>query len=99
VKALAEYIEREKVQDIIVDIYKDGNDAAEETCIKIWERIREMHALNLPLKRGKWIPGDYRDVTAVCSNCGRLRLGNGAESAKKYAPFCEKCGAYMGEQT
>lgn len=48
-----------------------------------------------PVVRAHWKPGDIRNVTAVCSNCGRLRLGNGAEWATKLAYFCEKCGADM----
>lgn len=48
-----------------------------------------------PVVRGEWIPGDYRNVTAICSICGHYRLGNGAEWATRLAHFCEKCGADM----
>lgn len=48
-----------------------------------------------PVVKAHWKPGDIRNVSAVCSNCGHLRLGNGAEWATKLAYFCEKCGADM----
>ena len=48
-----------------------------------------------PVVRAHWKPRDIRNVSAVCSNCGHLRLGNGAEWATKLAYFCEKCGADM----
>lgn len=47
-------------------------------------------------KRGEWIDGDARRVTARCSVCGHLRLGNGAEWANKHVHFCEVCGSRMG---
>ena len=49
-------------------------------------------------KRGEWIDGDGRRVTARCSVCGHLRLGNGAEYANKSVHFCENCGSKMGGQ-
>lgn len=52
-----------------------------------------------PVKHGRWIDGDCRCVTAVCSNCNRLRLGNGAKSAMRLALYCEKCGARMDGET
>lgn len=47
-------------------------------------------------KRGEWVEGDARSVTARCSVCGHLRLGNGAEWANKHVHFCEVCGSRMG---
>lgn len=52
-------------------------------------------AQKLP-KRGRWVDGDARRVTARCSVCGHLRLGNGAEWANKHVHFCEVCGSRMG---
>ena len=49
-------------------------------------------------KRGEWIDGDARRVTARCSVCGHLRLGNGAEWANKHVHFCEVCGSRMGDE-
>lgn len=49
-------------------------------------------------KRGKWVDGDARRVTARCSVCGHLRLGNGAEWANKHVHFCEVCGSKMGDE-
>ena len=49
-------------------------------------------------KRGEWIEGDGRRVTARCSVCGHLRLGNGAEYANKHVHFCENCGSKIGGQ-
>lgn len=49
-------------------------------------------------KRGEWIDGDGRRVTARCSVCGHLRLGNGAEYANKHVHFCENCGSKIGGQ-
>ena len=57
------------------------------------KRIAELEA-QLP-KEGEWIDGDARKVTARCSVCGHLRLGNGAKFANMYVPFCEICGAKM----
>ena len=54
-------------------------------------------AQQLP-KRGEWIDGDARRVTARCSMCGHLRLGNGAEWANKHVHFCEVCGSRMGDE-
>ena len=61
-----------------------------------WEELEELKA-QLP-KRGEWIDGDARRVTARCSVCGHLRLGNGAEWANKHVHFCEVCGSRMGGQ-
>lgn len=49
-------------------------------------------------KRGEWIDNDARRVTARCSVCGHLRLGNGAEWANKHVHFCEACGSRMGDE-
>ena len=49
-------------------------------------------------KRGEWVDGDARRVTARCSVCGLLRLGNGAEWANKHVHFCEVCGSRMGDE-
>ena len=57
------------------------------------KRIADLEA-QLP-KEGEWIDGDARKVTARCSVCGHLRLGNGAKWANMYVPFCEICGAKM----
>ena len=63
--------------------YMDGKNEAEQA---------------LEPKRGEWIDGDGRRVTAICSVCGHLRLGNGAEYANKSVHFCENCGSKMGGQ-
>ena len=52
-----------------------------------------------PVKHGRWIDGDYRCVTAVCSKCKHLRLGNGAKFATRIALYCEHCGARMDGET
>lgn len=52
-----------------------------------------------PMKHGRWIDGDYRCVTAVCSKCKHLRLGNGAKFATRIALYCEHCGARMDGET
>lgn len=80
----------------------DRFDCEELQTAKHWDGHTEEDVTRLlslpdvrPAVRGEWIPGDYRNVTAVCSICGHYRLGNGAESATKLAHFCEKCGADM----
>ena len=55
----------------------------------------EKRIAELMPKEGEWIDGDARKVTARCSVCGHLRLGNGAKWANMYVPFCEICGARM----
>lgn len=75
-----------------------------ERCEAVRKQLREAHEsyekhiaeleAQIP-KRGEWIDGDARQVTARCSVCGHLRLGNGAEWANKYVRFCENCGARM----
>jgi hypothetical protein len=90
---VAEYIERKAAIDAC---FNGWNNNAHDCA----ENIRSIPAADVrPVARGKWISGDYRDVTAVCSNCGHLRLGNGAEWATKLAFFCEKCGADMREKS
>ena len=98
----AEYIEREKLmealtewQSTIIETYGEYDEYVQ--CIdSIMLGIDNAPAADVrPVVRAHWKPGDIRNVTAVCSNCGRLRLGNGAEWATKLAYFCEKCGADM----
>lgn len=100
---MSEYIERASAYQLAKKIC-DAIDSDEfqrlNFGMRILDWIDDIPAADVrPVVRGKWISGDARNVTAVCSNCGRLRLGNGAESATKYAPFCEKCGAYMREES
>ena len=85
---MAEYIEREALKAVFEE---DGHLSA-----YVEEMIDSIPAADVrPVVRGKWEPGDSRNVSAVCSNCGHLRLGNGSEWATKLAHFCEKCGADM----
>lgn len=48
-------------------------------------------------KHGTWTDANWRQVSAYCSECGHLRLGNGAEYCNKYVHYCENCGARMGD--
>lgn len=82
----------EKITDYTaaIDALDDSNDAY----IKENERLEKRIAELMP-KEGEWIDGDARKVTARCSVCGHLRLGNGAKWANMYVPFCEICGAKM----
>lgn len=73
-------------QRCCIQLINDAADALEAD----EKRIAEL----MP-KEGEWIDGDARHVTARCSVCRRLRLGNGAEWANKYVRFCENCGAKM----
>lgn len=87
-------------------LYKDAADAIEKL-VTLYEKA-EIDATNLTgklaqaeaqlPKRGEWIDGDARCVTARCSVCGHLRLGNGAEWANKHVHFCEVCGSRMGDE-
>ena len=73
----------------LVSMYADAAAAIEEL---------QGEVKRLEPKRGEWIDGDGRRVTARCSVCGHLRLGNGAEYANKSVNFCENCGSKMGGQ-
>lgn len=73
----------------------------DESCkgIIMWKAADAIEALQAELpKRGEWVDGDARRVTARCSVCGHLRLGNGAEWANKHVHFCEVCGSRMGDE-
>ena len=81
-------------------------DCEELTVAPHWDGHTEKDVIRLlslpdvqPVKHGRWIDGDCRCVTAVCSNCNRLRLGNGAKSAMRLALYCERCGARMDGET
>ena len=88
---MAEYIEREAVLNIL---------ASKNAPWDGYQKVSELPIADVqPVKHGRWIDGDCRCVTAVCSNCNRLRLGNGAKSAMRLALYCEKCGARMDGET
>ena len=76
----------QETNDCCVHLLEDAADAIEAA----EKRIAEL----MP-KVGEWIDGDARKVTARCSVCGHLRLGNGAKWANMYVPFCEICGSRM----
>ena len=76
-------------------IYPDGRAIITLHSGKTMECRAEEAADVRSVVHGEWMSGDYRNVSAICSNCGHLRLGNGAEWATKLAFFCEKCGADM----
>ena len=95
---MAEYIEREEAIKMLIEWREQRSDNLAD--LFHWTGIKAMlenvpPADVKPVVRGKWEPGDIRNVSAVCSNCGYLRLGNGAEWATKIALFCERCGADM----
>lgn len=104
---MAEYIDREAAIRVL------SNPITMSMCVQIdecklkrqqretdLELIKSLPAEDVqPVKHGRWIDGDCRCVTAVCSNCNRLRLGNGAKSAMRLALYCEKCGARMDGET
>lgn len=73
--------------------YLDGARAQKKDAAAAIEALQAQ----LP-KQGEWIDGDARRVTARCSVCGHLRLGNGAEWANKHVHFCEVCGSRMGDE-
>lgn len=86
-KALIEHLEKDPLYDLVEQYGVTGV-------------IESFPAADVqPVKHGRWIDGDCRCVTAVCSNCNRLRLGNGAKSAMRLALYCEKCGARMDGET
>lgn len=104
---MIEYIPRQAAIAAVIearmpDTTPDGTPIANgkrsvSDCVR---RIRDIPAADIqPVKHGRWIDGDCRCVTAVCSNCNRLRLGNGAKSAMRLALYCEKCGARMDGET
>ena len=71
-------------------------DGINQACDRHIESIKILPAADVqPMKHGQWIDGDYRCVTAVCSKCKHLRLGNGAKFATRIALYCEHCGARM----
>lgn len=47
------------------------------------------------VRYGHWINRTPRAVSAFCSACGHIRLGNGAEFCNENVPYCENCGARM----
>ena len=74
---MAEYIEREAVLNIL---------ASKNAPWDGYQKVSELPIADVqPVKHGRWIDGDCRCVTAVCSNCNRLRLGNGAKSEMRIA--------------
>lgn len=96
---MAEYIEREAVLEILTQYDRAHIKQKGKPILGIASMVVDIEDIPAadvrPVVRAHWKPGDIRNVTAVCSNCGRLRLGNGAEWATKLAYFCEKCGADM----
>lgn len=82
-KALIEHLEKDPLYDLVEQYGVTGV-------------IESFPAADVqPVKHGRWIDGDYRCVTAVCSKCKHLRLGNGAKFATRIALYCEHCGARM----
>ena len=82
-KALIEHLEKDPLYDLVEQYGVTGV-------------IESFPAADVQLvKHGRWIDGDYRCVTAVCSKCKHLRLGNGAKFATRIALYCEHCGARM----
>lgn len=95
---MIEYIEREAAIGAVCGGCNEqfDDEPCEPACCSIRERLQSIPAADVrPVVKARWKPGDIRNVSAVCSNCGHLRLGNGAEWATKLAYFCEKCGADM----
>ena len=84
----------------LVDLNTERCECLREQLRKAQEQYeKHLNELEQQLpKRGKWIDGDARRVTARCSVCGHLRLGNGAEWANKHVHFCEVCGSRMGDK-
>lgn len=97
---MAEYLEREGLlrELRLWNLHKAEPDNFHYTELKAWLEALPAEDVQ-PVKHGRWIDGDCRCVTAVCSNCNRLRLGNGAKSAMRLALYCEKCGARMDGET
>lgn len=85
------------------DLHRDPRPASAEWLfenqVALYDAAAAIESLQAQLpKQGEWIDGDARRVTARCSVCGRLRLGNGAEWANKHVHFCEVCGSRMGDE-
>ena len=80
--------------------YEEGTECFAKLHLDAAAAIEALQAdvKRLEPKRGEWIDGDGRRVTARCSVCGHLRLGNGAEYANKHVHFCENCGSKIGGQ-
>lgn len=92
---MADYIDRQEVIETLA-FYREDPDGIDHAL----NSIKNIPSADVqPVKHGRWIDGDCRCVTAVCSNCNRLRLGNGAKSAMRLALYCEKCGARMDGET
>lgn len=50
---MADFVEREKIQEVISDIYKDADSAVEGACIEIWSRVKEIPAADVrPVPEG-----------------------------------------------
>ena len=99
---MAEYIDRDKVLEAILNLPPKMDEQGYGWLgrMGVWQMLSYFPAEDVqPVKHGRWIDGDCRCVTAVCSNCNRLRLGNGAKSAMRLALYCEKCGARMDGET
>lgn len=95
---MADFVEREKIQKVISDIYKDADSAVEGACIEIWSRVKEIPAAGVrPVVRGKWMQDcDYH---FRCSACGdRWTVSNGIPlDVSNGWNFCPNCGAMMEE--
>ena len=99
---MAEYIARKEANEWVADWlradrnwhpYSKGKNIP---TIEVFDILSRIPAADVqPVKHGRWIDGDYRCVTAVCSKCKHLRLGNGAKFATMIALYCEHCGARM----
>lgn len=90
-----DYISREAARKLICGFCLDC-DGSTDVCEYRDIQVDRIPAADVrPVVKAHWKPGYIRNVSSVCSNCGHLRLGNGAEWATKLAYFCEKCGADM----
>lgn len=93
---MADYIEREEAILAVDERIKQIGYEGSPLVLSIRQSIRDVPSADVaPVKHGRWIDGDYRCVTAVCSKCKHLRLGNGAKFATRIALYCEHCGARM----
>lgn len=94
---MADVVEREKIQEVISDIYKDADSAVEGACIEIWSRVKEIPAADV-VSCGAYDQTDWERCVALTQ---LKEIGKGlGERMDDVRPvvMCRDCKHGQGEK-